>query len=228
MIRTSIAGSASTRKHGARSSEKNGKTVASGSKQCRGACGRVLPLEEFPRRRGKRPDEYRSRCNDCYPSYLAEIRRESNRRFRATPEGKAKARADNVKRRTSGKALEDKRSWSQTEAGKASIAKSNHRARTKRRARVRLRRALTNEEWTQLVVWWGGCAYCGVIDRPLTRDCILPLRGHGIYVVFNVVPACQSCNSSKGGRNVFDWIRSKGLDDKRFEDRCQQWWDLWI
>ncbi len=98
----------------------------------------------------------------------------------------------------------------------------------KRRRRAEKHRSLTHAEWKTIKLHWNGCAYCGTTERPMTRDCILPLRGHGIYAVFNVVPACQSCNSSKGGKNVFDWMATKGYDDMDFERKLQIWWQRWI
>jgi hypothetical protein len=56
---------------------------------------------------------------------------------------------------------------------------------------------LTDEQWTALRTVWGGCAYCGASDKPLQRDCILPVSRGGRYTLDNVVPACPSCNTSK-------------------------------
>jgi 5-methylcytosine-specific restriction endonuclease McrA len=56
---------------------------------------------------------------------------------------------------------------------------------------------LTKDQWTALQAAWGGCAYCGGTDKPLQRDCILPISCGGRYTVENVVLACSRCITSK-------------------------------
>jgi len=75
---------------------------------------------------------------------------------------------------------------------------------------------LTKDEWIALQAAWRGCAYCGAADRPLQRDCVLPISRGGRYTVGNVVPACASCNTSKGNEEVTGWLRRKRLDEQGF------------
>ena len=74
---------------------------------------------------------------------------------------------------------------------------------------------LTEAEWAALVDAWGGCAYCGA-DGPLQKDCMLPISRGGRYTVTNVVPACGSCNASKGNIEVTTWLRRKKRDEGGF------------
>jgi len=74
---------------------------------------------------------------------------------------------------------------------------------------------LTEAEWAALIDAWGGCAYCGA-DRPLQKDCMLPISRGGRYTVSNVVPACGSCNASKCNTEVTTWLRRKKLDEGGF------------
>jgi 5-methylcytosine-specific restriction endonuclease McrA len=96
------------------------------------------------------------------------------------------------------------------------------RSRRARAARRRKRRIdavvhdLTDEQWTALQEAWQGCAYCGAVDRPLQRDCVLPISRGGRYTVGNVVPACASCNASKCNDEVTGWLRRKRLDERAF------------
>ncbi|MEP7764730.1 HNH endonuclease [Sanguibacter sp. 25GB23B1] len=78
---------------------------------------------------------------------------------------------------------------------------------------------LTSLEWSTLQAAWGGCAYCGATDRPLQRDCVLPISRGGRYTVDNVVPACGSCNASKCNVEVIVWLRRKKLDERAFLQR---------
>jgi len=54
------------------------------------------------------------------------------------------------------------------------------------------------------------CIYCG-IDGELTTEHILPRSRGGDDIPDNVVRVCKSCNSSKGGKRLYEW---KGLEAK--------------
>ena len=75
---------------------------------------------------------------------------------------------------------------------------------------------LYDEQWDALLAEWGGCAYCGASDRPLQRDCVMPISRGGRYTLTNVVPACAACNASKCNDEVTGWLRRKGLDEPGF------------
>ncbi len=78
---------------------------------------------------------------------------------------------------------------------------------------------LTVAEWEWLKAAWQGCAYCGVTDRPLQRDCVMAISRGGRYTVDNVVPACAACNASKCNDEVTIWMRRKRLDERAFLER---------
>lgn len=75
---------------------------------------------------------------------------------------------------------------------------------------------LSPSQWIALQDAWGGCAYCGERVPPLHKDCLLPISRGGRYTATNVVPACQSCNSSKWNTEVTTWMRRKKLDERAF------------
>lgn len=58
------------------------------------------------------------------------------------------------------------------------------------------------------------CIYCGA-EESLTWDHIVPLDEGGPDVISNQVPACQSCNSSKGARDVIAWYRERSEEIPR-------------
>jgi len=80
----------------------------------------------------------------------------------------------------------------------------------------RVEHDLTAAEWASIKDLWGGCAYCGATDRPIQRDCVLALSRGGRYTLDNIVPACGSCNASKGNDEVTGWLRRKRLDERAF------------
>lgn len=75
---------------------------------------------------------------------------------------------------------------------------------------------LSDEQWEALKQAWGGCAYCGAVDQPLQRDCVLAISRGGRYTLENIVPACQSCNTSKCNDEVTAWLRRKRLNEGAF------------
>ena len=61
----------------------------------------------------------------------------------------------------------------------------------------------TDIEWLELKRRYGfGCAYCGSKTQ-LTKDHVIPVSRGGTDDITNIVPACRSCNSSKGAKVIF-------------------------
>jgi 5-methylcytosine-specific restriction endonuclease McrA len=81
---------------------------------------------------------------------------------------------------------------------------------------ARVEHDLTPEQWIALKAAWGGCAYCGVTDTPLQRDCVLALSRGGRYTLDNIAPACRACNTSKCNDEVTGWLRRKRFDERAF------------
>jgi len=52
-----------------------------------------------------------------------------------------------------------------------------------------------------------GCIYCG--DPADTIDHLIPRLANGPESADNLVPACKTCNSSKGARDLFAWAATK-------------------
>jgi len=55
----------------------------------------------------------------------------------------------------------------------------------------------------------GRCAYCG--GTADTFDHVIPITHGGRTTPDNIVPACRSCNASKGTKDVHEWMTSKGF-----------------
>lgn len=55
------------------------------------------------------------------------------------------------------------------------------------------------------------CAYCGKSGETLTMDHFVPLSKGGMDAIHNLIPACQSCNSSKKASEVESWYRKQSF-----------------
>ena len=89
-------------------------------------------------------------------------------------------------------------------------------ARNRKRRMDRVEHDLSAAEWSALQEAWAGCAYCRATDKPLQKDCVLPISRGGRYTLDNIAPACGSCNASKCNDEVTGWLRRKKLDERAF------------
>lgn len=53
------------------------------------------------------------------------------------------------------------------------------------------------------------CAYCGLKTDLLTIDHIVPRSQGGTNDPSNLLPACKSCNESKGSRSLLSWYTKR-------------------
>lgn len=78
-----------------------------------------------------------------------------------------------------------------------------------RRHDARSEFSLTVDEWEEAKEAFGNkCAYCSK-ERQLTYDHFIPLSKGGSFTKENIIPACQSCNSSKCNKDFEDWYETK-------------------
>lgn len=83
----------------------------------------------------------------------------------------------------------------------------------RRRARLLACRSyrFTRADWDRVQRRFGyACAYCGSV-RPLQKDHVIPLTRGGDHGEGNIVPACGSCNKSKGRRTVMEWRHRRAV-----------------
>lgn len=92
------------------------------------------------------------------------------------------------------------RAWNQAHPEKRRQSAQRYKARKRS-----LLSTLTLEQWANIKRHFNNCcAYCGN-NSLLTQDHLVPLSKGGEYTHNNIIPACKSCNSSKGPRSFFEW-----------------------
>ena len=92
------------------------------------------------------------------------------------------------------------RRWKQDHKEERNIAWQARRAKKKS-----LEYSLTPEQWEQTKIYFENkCCYCGK-EQKLTQDHFVPLEKNGEYSRNNILPACQTCNSSKANKSFFEW-----------------------
>ena len=85
----------------------------------------------------------------------------------------------------------------------------------------------THQQWKETVIFFGGeCAYCGCTPRKgerLTRDHLVPVRDGGQTTQENIVPACSSCNSSKGASEWREWFMKQPFFSQERMNKIFKW-----
>ena len=85
----------------------------------------------------------------------------------------------------------------------------------------------THQEWKEALIFFRGeCAYCGGTPRKgqrLTRDHLEPVSEGGRTIQSNIVPACQSCNSSKEAEDFKDWFMKQPFFSQERLNRIFKW-----
>lgn len=61
---------------------------------------------------------------------------------------------------------------------------------------------------TVLARWGYACCYCGALAKHL--DHVHPLSKGGADAEHNIVPACATCNLSKGAKTLAEWALTFG------------------
>lgn len=73
---------------------------------------------------------------------------------------------------------------------------------------------ITTEQWHKACGAFNfTCAYCGQ-ERKLTMDHVIAVNNGGTTDVTNIIPACQSCNSSKQDKDLIEWYTKQPFYSK--------------
>ncbi len=174
-------------------------------------CGNVKPADAFrvvPRKRATAIALY-GKCRECERESTREQSIKNRERVRDS---------QRAYRERSGESLrEEERAtyWENPDKFRAKTSAWRRSNPDKRRAQTKVAHArrrgaravarellLTEAQWLELIEEFGGCcAYCGSSSRALTRDHVIPVSKGGTHTKDNIVPACRSCNSSKGAQS---------------------------
>lgn len=92
--------------------------------------------------------------------------------------------------------------WRRCNPEKTQIAMSAYVARKRNAGTV----DFTAAQWTQLKAAYGMCAYCHNTNRTLEQEHVVPLVRGGDHTLENIIPACRTCNASKGDKTALEFI----------------------
>lgn len=85
----------------------------------------------------------------------------------------------------------------------------------------------SHQQWKETVIFFGGeCCYCGRTMRKgerLTRDHLEPVSQGGCSTQDNIVPACSSCNSSKGATEWREWYMKQPFFSQERMNKIFKW-----
>lgn len=147
-------------------------------------CHRILPIEEF-----HSSGQYNTtgKCRECYNALKAQSQKE---RYHTDSAYRHKLNEANNRCAKKQKA---------TEEGRLRYIEYSHRYR------AQLYGSYSPEQYMHCLDYFGHeCAYCGKTGE-LTVEHIIPVSRFGANKIYNVIPACRACNSSKCDHDILEW-----------------------
>jgi hypothetical protein len=86
---------------------------------------------------------------------------------------------------------------------------------------------LSLDDWRAVLIWFEGrCAYCGKQQSRsirLTKDHIVPCVEGGTTCRYNIIPACTTCNCSKGATGFEIWFKKQPFYSVKRHARIVVW-----
>jgi hypothetical protein len=87
-----------------------------------------------------------------------------------------------------------------------------HREKSKRRKALQRGNIVTHVSVSSIISRFNAfnnrCAYCDSASK-LQIEHVIPISANGSHDITNIVPACQSCNMSKGRKEMESWFKSQ-------------------
>lgn len=82
---------------------------------------------------------------------------------------------------------------------------------------------LSMTDWSAVLSFFNHeCAYCGSKEG-LEQEHIIPVNDGGTYCIGNIVPACRSCNASKGTKSVDSWYSKSEVFNTERQKRLNEY-----
>lgn len=147
------------------------------------------------------------KCVTCSVNYWKEYRKQDDYRQREN------ARARNFFKQNPDKRREKNRKYCEKYPEIYSIKNSRRKARL---LEVAVLPYTPQQLQDRLSLFNNCCTYCFEREN-LTVDHFIPINNGGADALYNLVPACRSCNSSKGAKNPVVWMRSRGITEDRIQ-----------
>lgn len=193
--------------------------------KCCTKCKKFKPLDSFQKDSQKK-DGLRSSCKECdkvkkrdyYIKHAKEII-EKTRLWAINHPDKRREIGKRWKDENLDKAREHGRLWAASHKDEnrereriwrsQNPEKSRDKCRHYRVIRSTAQGGYTKAEWEEKKREYSNCcAYCGS-SKKLTVDHIVPISHSGSNYISNIVPACKSCNCSKGNKLFNEWLKIK-------------------
>lgn len=93
-----------------------------------------------------------------------------------------------------------------------------------RDAKRRFRKSILEDYFLRGPFGQCACAYCGRSGEKMTIDHIIPKsKGGPHFAKYNMVPACQECNLSKGNSPLLEWWRPQAFWTEQREEALMAW-----
>lgn len=188
-------------------------------------CKKELPAtSEYFGKHKTCKDGLRNQCKECKKKYSdkynkqyykdnAEVAKEKAKTYRENNKEKVKEGKKRYRLTHLEQERENKRLYCKNNKDKINIFKQKRKARKRE-----LESNLTTEQWLNIKLEFNNkCAYCGE-EKPLAQDHFIPLSKGGEYTINNIIPSCQSCNSSKHDKDFFKWYRNYEFYSKEREN----------
>jgi len=196
------------------------------TKQCT-KCGKTKPVTEFHKNKGGKYG-VQSRCKVCRKANKAKWSAENpyyGARYYAENAEKMKERiriwrAENPEKRRATDAKYRAKNAEKVKAYRAEYQKANRDKFRASSQRYRARKLnapgdFTAADWKAKLEYYGyRCRYCGIHKSEtsegwLEADHAIPLSQGGTNFISNIVPACKSCNCSKGTKTFTEFLNGQ-------------------
>lgn len=159
-------------------------------------------------------DQYRIKWKAANPERAKEVQR----RYRQNNPDKRAASCKKYLESHPAERSASNRKWAQNNPDNRKVSAQRRLTRKKS-----LPSTLTTEQWTAVKEEFGGtCCYCGK-EKPLTIDHFVPVNNMGELSIDNVLPACISCNCSKGAREFRAWFKLQTFYSKSREQKIMKY-----